>query len=349
MHTVLLLGLVFLGVVQGSEWKTSGGYHCTEKCKVGKRREIEEVFWCPVVDGSNKENKPVVPSRPNSQNPQIGITDEDKIKWDYCTPALVAAVGNHNKIEKVTLPALVDRTKRQIGNFNPGNTVIVASSLPGVDCVGSCRNESGQYKCEVPGDEAGNNPNEFFCSPKSALERKQLTSKNKLWCIGPCLSNTESGYYECNTLFGPEKCSPSADRSSKSDTCFSPCKIHEEHYQCHTDDKMTKLDDCGLWNSPKSGMKALEYTVENKVCASSCDKLDGSLMCSYVEWEWKEDEKISELRLKTGSCDPNSKISSPWKIYGIILGCAFLALMGIGIVAALVAKKKYSPAPTGDV
>ena len=41
--------------VQCSEWMTSGGYHCIERCQESVRRmdnvEWSSVYTCPVVDG----------------------------------------------------------------------------------------------------------------------------------------------------------------------------------------------------------------------------------------------------------------------------------------------------------
>ena len=72
------------GVSHGSEWLTSGGYHCTEKCKTGERGDIEEVFWCPVVDGLSLEH----------------VGGKDKLKWDYCTPAQTGKISENIKSNK---------------------------------------------------------------------------------------------------------------------------------------------------------------------------------------------------------------------------------------------------------
>jgi len=350
MNTFLFILPALLGVALGSEWLTSGGYHCTEKCMIGKRRDREEVYWCPVVDGLSLEHKPVASSRPSVQDNKID--EEDKIMWDYCTPAVVAGIPqeeNEDFVETVTLPAHVNRTKRQTGsggNFNPGKNVIVPSSLPGVDCVGACTMRSDEKtQCDIPGIEKQS----FYCSPKASLERKQVSSKERLWCTSPCLKNSGDDYYMCKTLYGSDRCSPSADRSAKGETCYSSCEKEGTSYKCHTDDKMTKQDECGLYNHPKAGMKAIEYTVDNQVCAGPCEEIEGNLMCKYVEWQWKNDLNMATLTPMMGSCDPNASSGTSGVVIGIIIGCIVLAIIVIIVVAGVVKKRKYSPAATGDV
>jgi len=350
MRTVLVL-VGMLGVALGSEWLTSGGNHCTEKCKIGKRKDVEEVFWCPVVDGLSLEHKPVASSRPSVQESKI--EEEDKIKWDYCTPAPVAGITEEDSAQEFvpaeTLPANITRKKRQAGsggNFNPGRDVIVASSKPGVDCVGPCTQQSdAKTQCNVSED----GKQQFYCSKRTSLDRIQISSQNKLWCTGPCIKSAGDEYYQCKTLFGKDRCSPSQDRSASGDSCTSACKKDGNHYKCHTDEIMTKLADCGFWNHPKADMKSLEYTVENQVCASPCAELDGNLMCSFVEWEWKSDLKTANLELRMGSCDHNAKNGTNWTIVGVIIGCLVVAIVVIVVVAGVVKKKKYSPAATGDI
>ena len=85
-----------------------------------KQTAISNLNFRPlVVDGLSLEHKPVASSRPSSQDPQNEISDEDKIKWDYCTPTPIAPIAEEDEhpdgVEKVTLPARVNRTKRQTG------------------------------------------------------------------------------------------------------------------------------------------------------------------------------------------------------------------------------------------
>ena len=57
MKLDLLCVFVALGVVNCSEWLTSGGHHCIERCQESYRVsgsgnvEWSSVYTCPVVDG----------------------------------------------------------------------------------------------------------------------------------------------------------------------------------------------------------------------------------------------------------------------------------------------------------
>eukprot|EP00092_Neocalanus_flemingeri_P081678 GFUD01102072.1.p1 GENE.GFUD01102072.1~~GFUD01102072.1.p1 ORF type:complete len:181 (-),score=29.46 GFUD01102072.1:44-586(-) len=179
-----------------------------------------------------------------------------------------------------------------------------------------------------------------------------------LWCTGSCLKENGSAYYECKTLFGLDRCSPSADRSAKGETCFSSCKKHQSQYKCHTDDTMTKLDNCGFHKSTKEGLKALEYTVDDQVCASSCEESEkGTKICKYVEWKWDNDQKIANLELKSGSCDLHAKTGTGVESTSIIVfWCIVLAVVVIAAVSFIVIKpyktsekKDYTPAATESI
>ena len=80
------------------------------------------------------------------------------------------------------------------GNYNPGSDVLVQSSLPGVYCGGPCRQHSGN-KTQCPLVEGGKDM--LYCSKALSLERKQISSHNRLWCTGPCIKNQGDDYYKC--------------------------------------------------------------------------------------------------------------------------------------------------------
>lgn len=248
------------------------------------------------------------------------------------------------------LPERVNRTKRQSGGgggFNPGTSGRTASSLAGINCDGECtENFGGKFNCNVP----GSNPNNFFCSPNVPLKREQLTSHNKLWCIGDCLRGSGNDYYQCKTLFGYDRCSPQEDRSASGKTCFSPCQPNYEsehhHYQCFTDETKEQQEDCGYWHVEGAKKDALEYTNDDQVCAGPCLEQDGDLVCGQVGWVWNEDEMASSLQMSLGSCGPHQKMS--WTNIGIIIGCVVAAVLVIALIAFFVSKRKYSQAATRD-
>ena len=51
--------------------------------------------------------------------------------------------------------------------------------------------QQNAYKCAYEGARE-----DFYCSPDIPLERQQITSHNKLWCIDRCERNT-AGEYMC--------------------------------------------------------------------------------------------------------------------------------------------------------
>jgi len=345
IFVMMVFGIVSL--TEGSEWFTSGGLHCITKCEIGKRAgSQDDVYWCPAVDGFNSEHRPGSTSRPSAHDVDV----ENQILWDYCTPAPVASVVSDEEngfidVENQRPP--VNRTKRQIGGFNPGQNILVPSSYPGVDCVEACTSKGIENKttCRI----SEKTDETFYCSRQMPLERKQVSSHTRVWCTGPCLKKSGRDYYECNTLFGKDRCSPSSDTSAKGKTCFSPCKNENGRHKCHIDDLLTKLDDCGKWSHSKVGMKALEYTVDNQVCAGPCELVDENLMCSYVEWEWEDEFKVSTLSLKMGSCDHSPSSGTNWTVIGIVIGCVIVAIVAIVVVGGVIWKRKYSPVATGNV
>ena len=106
-----------MGSVQGAEWETSGSNHCIERCRPGTRKDLDAVLWCPVVDGVTTEHRPssIESGRP-SVHEEDSLAEEDKYKWDYCTPATVEALeGGEGFTERVEAGGLPERTRRQTG------------------------------------------------------------------------------------------------------------------------------------------------------------------------------------------------------------------------------------------
>lgn len=367
----LILPLICLQVTQikAAEWFTSRGYYCTERCQVGVKTEIEkEVYWCPAVDGVSTLHTPVgrgESGRPGAHGEAEPVSEDYKELWDYCSPAVVESLQGeeeHHYQEAVNLPARVNRTKRQSGGggFNPGNSVggnkKVLSALPDIYCDGECKeNIGGRYNCDIPGDQ----PNNFFCSPEVPLERNQISSRNKLWCMGPCNKQLGEDFYTCKTLYGFDHCSPASDRSYKGSLCTSSCQPQENsagnvHYQCSTaeggnsdsSDGVNFKENCGSWDVEEGKKKALEYTVDDEVCAGPCLKKEGSLVCEYVAWEWDEDQQAAHLVLALGSCDPDQGWC--WTTIGLIIGGILGGIAIIGLVAFFVSKNQYQKASTID-
>jgi len=360
-------------VLQAAEWSTSQGFHCIEKCREGTRGDQPwPVYWCPAVDGIQTLHKPVTgdqSGRPAAHEENNEVSDEDKVVWDYCTPAPLATLqgeGEGEIVEAVVLPERVNRTKRQSGGgggYNPGTNPAtgtkISSSLPNIECDGECeKNLSGKYTCDVPGTE----PSSFYCSPDHPFNRDQLTSHNKLWCIGDCIKSQGADFYQCKTLYGYDRCSPQGDRSSTGDLCTTGCEPNlDHHYQCDTAEDTTDtadttedtteehvkaMEDCGYWYSEDAKKKTLEYTVNDQVCASPCLEREGALVCDYVFWKWNEEKKEANLVMSLGSCDPEAGFN--WKMVGIIIGCIVGGILIIGVIAMFVSKRQYTAASTRE-
>jgi len=381
MRKICRLLLVLVGTVgvQAAEWLTSRGFHCIEKCEVGVKNEFDwPVLWCPAVDGVSTLHTPASTGqsgRPDAHEGDHEVPVDDRQLWDYCSPSPVASLEgteDHEYEEAVNLPARVNRTKRQSGSggFNPGHNPGAAnkvpSSLPDVDCEGECSDRAGRYRCEVP----GTNPNSFFCSPNTPLVRNQLTSRNKLWCTGPCMKQPGDTFYQCKTLFGYDHCSPASDRSAKGNLCVSRCQPNSEsdrnhHYQCNvkgdgdTDGEEedyyydeveevtpTVKEDCGFWTVEDGKEKTLEYTINNQVCAGPCLDKVGSRVCEYVSWQWEDTQREANLILSLGSCDPDKGWG--WGTIGLIIGGILGGILIIGVVAFFVSRSQYNRAATSE-
>jgi len=320
MDMLLLLKLLLVGVVQAAEWSTSGSKHCIERCHEGRRKEVDRVLWCKVVDGVSTEY---------TKNDED--IEEDNFPWDYCTPATVESLSGgdayQEEVQAVVLPERVNRTSWSEGNsgFRPAKSnKRVASSLADTKCSGECEeNFGGKYACEVNTDKHRN----FFCSPEFPLKRQQLSSHNHLWCISECVKSSANHYYECRTMFGYDRCSPAGDRSSTGKTCYSKCERSTQNshhpYQCYTDERMEYKEDCGNWHVARAEKKVLEYTTDDKVCAGPCTQVGSETLCSYVDWSWNQVTQRGDLQLATATC---GCLSLTFSLGIVALGAMFAAM-----------------------
>ena len=160
---------------------------------------MSNVLTCPVVDGRELEH---VPKRSESGRPSstgdydivIEYDEDDKYKWDYCTPAVTETLTDDGDDD---LPQQKPDTLPAGGSgFNPGSSRSrIQSSLSGVYCDSKCAQMGydSEYKCQV----SGGHPSPFWCGPSDDLKRVQVSSKQKLWCIDDCTMSRFSGHYEC--------------------------------------------------------------------------------------------------------------------------------------------------------
>ena len=136
-----------MGGLHCAEWLTSSGYVCTERCQVsyimspehypdsdmqaGSHRlgnaVVDHVLTCPVVDGVELEHRPGY-STGQEYNEDRELSEDDKYKWDYCSPAQVEAVVSEEEelgeMEAVPLPAHRENGGGYNGGsgYNPGHT-----------------------------------------------------------------------------------------------------------------------------------------------------------------------------------------------------------------------------------
>lgn len=153
-----------------------------------------------------------------------------------------------------------------------------------------------------------------------------------------------------------DHCSPAGDRSSLGNLCTSACGLTQvneasTHYRCSTAQtdfagQDEKKEDCGYWNVEEGQKSALEYTVDDEVCAGPCMEKDGSKVCEYVTWEWNQEQQASHLTLSLGSCDLDAGWC--WTTIGLIIGGILLGILVIGLIAFFVSKSQYQKASTID-
>ena len=123
-----------------------------------------------------------------------------------------------------------------------------------------------------------------YCDPLHEVKEPhtQLSAKYKLWCLDECKKQEYLGYYTCNTLLGPDYCSPKNDTTYQEEKCTSSCDKHDyDYYWCKTS---SSWNYCGYWNAPEEKKMMIEYTNDGNICADYCGKKGYSYdWCWYVE------------------------------------------------------------------
>ena len=179
------------------------------------------------------------------------------------------------------------------------------------------------YTCDTDTDNAfanvdadNNNQTWFYCAPEQELNRyisstslalsdlafiqqyiisnlflyrKQLSAQDQLWCVDECIRNDTAQGYTCNTLYGPDLCSPSEGKTVSGSQCSSPCTLDDgkDYYSCYTDKDESTWEYCGFHGVPEEKKGVLEFTIDDVVCADYCgkEKRGGDLdTCSVVDW-----------------------------------------------------------------
>merc|ERR1712080_394771 len=328
---------------QAAEWSTSSGQYCIERCQ----ENDDGVYKCAVVDGDKKEFRPSM-DHENSGRPNVHEDEEDEgFPTDYCTPTIkhLSTKTKRTMAAAMHRPCLLITDNEGGQGMRPGMGGKDEASLPGYKCEGSCHKVSNghHHKCSINGHPTHS---DFFCSQNIDLRREQLTSWNKLWCMGPCIKGENDDHYMCPTLFGMDRCSPTKDRSSQGEVCLTPCLVNtnhdNHHYQCQVDQEdPPTLHNCGFWYDDKAKTKALEYTADDKVCANPCSE---EKLCLYVDWE--EGDDLTVLTLNEDYCGGETGID--WTMVGGIIAAVVVAIILIAVVAMCLVKKPYQRANTSE-
>lgn len=349
MRTAILAALV-LPACLGAEWKTSRELHCTKQCLPGTRRGRENVYWCPAVDGVLRKHEP-----DQGSNPMVGATtpEEDRILWDYCTPA--PEMLHAEPDQSVELDE--DQGSSGGGGYNPGGAGHGGppSSLVGVRCKTPCvpQARTKNHTCKLPLDD----PWTFPCSPEIALRRYQVSSIMRLWCLDECSGRPGVEHHMCKTMMGYDRCSLEDGQDSRGEECVTPCQLtavgqedeETKHYQCKVENQGLEgragNSDCGFWAVEEERKSKLEFTTDSQVCAGPCVEEEGLQVCSFVNWNWNEGRGMSILALGLGTCRTGDD-GWGWVQWTILAGGIVAGLAVIAIVAVVVSKKGYSRAAT---
>ena len=101
-----------------------------------------------------------------------------------------------------------------------------------------------------------------------------------------CKRNDTAQGFTCNTLYGPDLCSPGEGKTVSGSPCSSPCAISGGEYSCYTKDDESTWEYCGFHDVPEEKKGVLEFTVDDVVCADYCSKKRGGdyVTCSVVDW-----------------------------------------------------------------
>ena len=103
-----------------------------------------------------------------------------------------------------------------------------------------------------------------------------------------CQSNDTAGAWTCNTLYGPDLCSPGEGKTVSGKTCTSSCDLNDEEESYYCDTEEDGPEHCGFHGVPEEKKSVLEFTIDDVVCADYCgtEKRGGDKdTCTIVEWE----------------------------------------------------------------
>ena len=182
-----------------------------------------------------------------------------------------------------------------------------------------------------------NGQSSYHCVNEYMPLREQISAQYLLWCMTSCRRESKS-HYTCNTLYGPDHCSPEPNRGSEGRECAYPCEKNEgvlgsDYYFCYTQRDNSSWEYCGNFNFPSEKKTALEFTRYDKVCADYCKPDEDNYdWCYHVYWDYNSTLNEATLRKTWDYCRGHSPPPmETWKI--ILIVVAVLAII-VGIVIA---------------
>ena len=168
--------------------------------------------------------------------------------------------------------------------------------------------------------------------------RDQISAKNMMWCQNPCRREATDHFF-CDTLYGPDFCSPRAGVTYKAKNCFTPCMHHEsvleEYYYCYIDNTNNTWDYCGNWDVPTDKKSVVEFTRYDYVCGDYCkpDEDNTYEWCHYAYWDYNSTLNEAQLRTSWDYCRGHVPPGMPAShIAGIVIG----VIAGIVIITLLI-------------
>lgn len=333
MYQVFLICvLVQIHSCWSGEWLTTKGEFCIDKCAY--HGDNYYYFWCHVADPSlhytdgnfwgawtYDDNSP-----------------DTHLKWDYCVPSVLERpahemqdLPNYNNQQAPSISGKPD--------YNPGSSHDTPQNPPDANqetsqntfdpdqsydfkqhtiqpkgpstalypftaCAGPCVQTGPRSACNVDTTHplAFWNAYQrwFYCVDEKMPMRQQISGKYRLWCQDQCRREMRDHYW-CNTLYGPDHCSPAPNVSSKGTKCTSKCEHFEdtfsEYYFCYTSPDESDWEYCGNFDVPQKKKTVVEFTRYDYVCADYCKEDDDGEYewCYHVYWNYNSTTNTADL------------------------------------------------------
>ncbi len=332
----LILSLVLIiKMAHAGEWATSSGQMCLDKCSY--KNDNYYFYWCHVTDLSGSYSG----GGYWNQDPDNPGTH---LKWDFCVPSeLDYSDDKDDDVLDWNEPEDQELEQEEQGIIRPKGPSTALYKF--TRCQGVCNAYAGsKMTCPLPSG-AQNHPLGFlvngvpsyYCVDERMPFRDQLSSDFRLWCQDPCRKGN-NGKFFCNTMYGPDDCSPQDGVGSNGDRCTSPCLLHDSlfdsYYFCYTSSDNQTYSKCGMWNVPQEKRRLMEFTRYDYVCADYCQEDEDKTYewCHHLYWDYNSTTNEATLQKTWDYCRGHAPPPMEgWKIALICLG----VLGGIAVIVLL--------------